>query len=42
MEIVELGGQSDQVAIAVAVGVMKAARIDLVKNGILVPEAFGS
>ncbi len=42
LQVVELGGQADQVAVAVAVGVMKAAGIDLVKDRILVPEAFGS
>ena len=42
LEIVELRGQADQVAVAVAVGVVEPSDIDLVEDRILVPEAFGS
>ena len=42
LEVVELGRQADQVAVAVAVGVVESADVDLVEDGILVPEAFGS
>ena len=42
LEVVELGRQADQVAVSVAVGVVESADIDLVEDGILVPEAFGS
>ncbi len=42
LKIVELRRQPDQVAVAVAVGVEEAADVDLVKDGVLVPEAFGS
>jgi hypothetical protein len=42
LEVVELGSQADQVAVAVAAGVVEPPDVDLVEDRILVPEAFGS
>ena len=42
LEVVELGRQADQVAVAVAAGVVETPDVDLIEDGILVPEAFGS
>ena len=42
LEVVELGSQADQVAVAVAVGVVETPDVDLVEDGVLVPEVFGS
>ena len=42
LEVVELRRQADQVAVAVAVGVVETPDVDLVEDGVLVPEAFGS
>ncbi len=40
LQIVEALGDAVQVADAVAVGILKAARIDLVDDGVLPPVAF--
>ena len=41
MEIVEALGDAVEVADAVVVGVLEAARVDLVDDGVLPPCAFG-
>ena len=42
LQVVELGGQPGQIAVAVAVGVVKTPGVNLVKDGVLVPQAFVS
>ena len=37
LQVVELGCQADQIAVAVAVGIKEATRVDFIENRILVP-----
>src|SRR5262249_33855632 len=42
LEGVELRGQTEKVAIAVAAGIEESPHIDLVEDGVLIPEAFST